>query len=452
MGPGTQLHGQTRQGTAAHVPVAVEASPRATTSTSIPAADTLLLDPVARLRRAVEAGERTLAHDTLFGYLPAVLEALDVPASSQGLVFSRTSLQTDRIAPWSPRAVYFSDDVYVGFVQEGPIMELAAVDPDDGAVFYTLSQSPDSTPVFERETTTCLMCHASSVTGDVPGFMVLSTLTDRSGYPVSEIHEGSTDDRTPLADRWGGWYVTGRTGEMVHAGNQRSSRLLREIGTPRAALESLERAEGSNVTELGDHFYPGAYLAGGESDVVALLVLVHQAYVHNLMAQARKRTDEALADQEAVARTTGREPPEDGYLPITRARIEAVTERLLEGMLFVDAVPFTQPIEGTTDFAREFEERGPFDRRGRSLRALDLETRLFRYPLSFLVYSDAFQALPEPVLTTFHRRLAEILDGRDGSGTFDGLSAEDRAAIREILAETLPGFPADPDGGSLGGR
>jgi hypothetical protein len=239
---------------------------------------------------------------------------------------------------------------------------------------------------------------------------------------------------------------------MVHAGNQRSSRLLREIGAPRSALEALDRAEGSNVTELGDHFYPDAYLSGGESDVVALLVLVHQAYIHNLMAQARKRTREALADQEAVARTTGRELPEEGYLPVTRARIEAATERLLEGMLFVDAVPFTQPIEGTTAFAEEFEERGPFDRQGRSLRALDLETRLFRYPLSFLIYSDAFAALPEPVLTTFHRRLAEILDGRDGSGAFDGLSAEDRTAIREILEETLPGFPTAADPGSTGGR
>jgi len=118
-------------------------------------------DAVARLQKSIDAGEATLEYDTDRGYLPAVLKALKVPVSSQGLVFSRTSLQVDRIAPWTPRAIYFSDDVYVGWVQGGPIMEIAAVDPSLGAVFYTVTQEPGARPVIARQTRTCLQCHDS---------------------------------------------------------------------------------------------------------------------------------------------------------------------------------------------------------------------------------------------------------------------------------------------------
>lgn len=401
--------------------------------------DSLDLDPIARLQLALDAGELTLAHDTTFGYLPALLDALEIPVSSQGLVFSRTSLQTDRIAPWSPRALYFNDDVYVGFVQEGPIMEIASVDPDDGAVFYTLSQSPDSAPRFQQESTTCLMCHASAITKGVPGFMVLSTLTDRAGYPVVEIHEDGTTDKTPLRERWGGWYVTGTSGDMAHAGNQRSDRLIHEIGNERRAVEELDLAAGTNVTELGDHFYTDAYLSG-HSDIVALMVLSHQAHVHNLMAVAQEQTAQALRDQEAVLRTTGEEPPASGYLPITKVRIETVTERLLEAMLFVDEAPLTSPVQGSSGFTEDFQALGPFDSQGRSLRQLDLETRLLRYPMSFLVYSDAFRTLPAPVKQTLYRRLWEVLSGEDDGGDFEHLTEDDRTAILEILAETVPDF------------
>src|SRR5205085_6191073 len=127
-------------------------------------------DAVAKLQQQIDEGGVTLAYDEAHGYLPAVLKALKVPVSSQGLVFSRTSLQVDRIAPWTPRAIYFNDDVYVGWVQGGPIMEIASVDPALGAVFYTLRQDPTGRPAFERQTQTCLQCHdSSSSTGGVPG-------------------------------------------------------------------------------------------------------------------------------------------------------------------------------------------------------------------------------------------------------------------------------------------
>lgn len=411
----------------------------AATATRDAGADTVELDPIARLQIALDAGEITLAHDTVWGYLPSLLEALDIPVSSQGLVFSRTSLQTDRIAPWAPRALYFNDDVYVGWVQESNIVEIASVDPDDGAIFYTLPQDPEGPPTFERESTTCHMCHASSITNGVPGFMLLSVLADRSGYPVTEIHEDATTDRTPMSERWGGWYVTGTSGDVTHAGNQRSEKLLHEIANERRSVQEMDLSEGTNVTDLSDHFYTDAYLSD-DSDIVALMVLAHQAHVHNLMAVAQRQTAEALKDQQAVLRTTGEDPPPSGYLPITKVRIETVTERLLEGMLFMGEANLGSPVRGTSGFAEEFAARGPFDTQGRTLRAFDLETRLFRYPMSFLVYSDAFRTLPEPVKETLYRRLWEVLTGQDESGKFHHLDAEQRSAIMEILTETVPEF------------
>src|SRR3954471_5913001 len=163
-------------------------------------------DAVARLQQAIDAGTATLAYDKDRGYLPAILSALKVPVSSQGLVLSKTSLQVDKIAPWSPRAIYCSDDVYVGWVQGGPIMEIATVDPRLGAVFYTVDQETREKPVITRQTRTCLQCHQADATGRVPGFIMRSTIVDRHGYPVSS-DPGLTTDHTPIGERWGGWFV-----------------------------------------------------------------------------------------------------------------------------------------------------------------------------------------------------------------------------------------------------
>jgi hypothetical protein len=182
--------------------------PRLAEDSAIAYSKTAATDPVARLQQKIEAGETTLEFDEQRGYLPALLHALEVPVSSQALVFSRTSLQVDRIAPWSPRAVYFNDDVYVGWVQGGPIMEIASVDPKLGAVFYTVDQENRDRPVFQRQARTCLQCHDSSSTDGVPGLIMRSVVTDRYGYPVS-AGTSATTDRTKLEERWGGWYVTG---------------------------------------------------------------------------------------------------------------------------------------------------------------------------------------------------------------------------------------------------
>lgn len=398
-------------------------------------------DAITRLQQKIDSGQVRLEFDPAHGYLPSVLKNLDIPVSSQGLVFSRTSLQVDRIAPWTPRAVYFNDDVYVGWVQGGPIMEIASADPKLGGVFYTLEQKPTEHPVFERQGQMCLQCHSSSATGGVPGFIVRSVFTDRYGYPVSAIGEGATTDRTPIKDRWGGWYVTGTSGDQRHMGNLMSPMLVHEIANVKTQIAGLDYASAENVTDLKSRVNTKPYLAPS-SDMVAILVLTHQTYVHNLITNASFEARKALYEEQLAVRARGDGQPASGHLETTMVRIQSASERLVRGLLFVKEAPLAAPIKGTSSFAADFAVRGPKDARGRSLRELDLTQRIFKYPLSYLVYSDDFDALPGVVKDYVYRRLREVLSGDDKSPEFAHLSDSDRSTILGILEETKPDFAA----------
>jgi hypothetical protein len=101
----------------------------------------------------------------------------------------------------------------------------------------------------------------------------------------------------------------------------------------------------------------------------------------------------------------------------------------------------TEPVRGVSGFSEVFASSGPRDRKGRSLRDLDLKTRLLRYPCSYLIYSEPFDQLPEVARERLYRRLWEVLTGRDNTAKFASLSAKDRKAILEILQDTKKGLP-----------
>ncbi len=389
-------------------------------------------DPIARLRARIDAGDVHLTYDSIHGYVPALLAALNVPISSQNLVFSRTSLQTDRIAPWAPRALYFSDDIYIGWVQESPIIEIASIAPTSGALFFTLSQDPEGPPRFEREGTTCLMCHDSGITEGVPGLIMRSVLADRLGYPTTDVHEGQTTDRTPFQRRWGGWYVTGTHGTPGHSGNTRAPELYAEMGDRARYLAGFDLHSEGNVTDLSTRFDVERYLSP-HSDIVSLMVLTHQVRVHNLIALVHKEGTRGVGG--LAAQKPGFRSPS-----APSVRSFAAMDRLVRAMLFVGEAELEGSVQGTSNFAAEFTARGPSDRQGRSLRDFDLERRLFRYPLSFLIYSDAFDALPEFALNHIYDRLGEILTEPEPREDFEHLTASDRKAIYDILLATKPAF------------
>jgi len=387
-------------------------------------------DAIARLQRRINSGELKLQHSDKNGYLESVLKALNVPVSSQGLVFSKTSFQLHRINPNNPRSIFFNDEVYVGWVRGGDLLELAAVDPDLGGVFYMLEQTKTDKPRFVRNDE-CLQCHTSNATQNVPGFVVRSVYPDERGYPIAPLGSHITNHASPLAKRWGGWYVTGTHGEARHAGNI----LFSETSNP----EKPEQLTGANLTRLDRKFTPTGYLST-HSDIVALLVLEHQTQMHNLMTRLNYETRLALHHQKIMDEALQRSGEE--LSDSTRRRIERAADEALRYMLFVGETRWPSPISGTTAFAKEFAAAGTRDKQGRSLRDLDLRQKLFRYPCSYLIYSEAFDALPEPALDHLYKQLWLALTGQTKDKDLLAIAPEDRKAILEILRQTKTNLPA----------
>jgi len=382
--------------------------------TSTPAAD-----PIAKLQARIDSGDLNLKFDAdKGGYLPSLLDELKIPRTSQTLVFSKTSLQLFLIAPETPRAIYYNDDVYIGSVQSSPILEFASMDPRLGAVFYTLEQKEGKKPHFQREFLACLLCHDTGVTNEVPGLMALSVLADKDGNAIPAAGTAPMSDRTPFKERFGGWYVTGTHGAQQHWGNLVVPVNRETIGDARAYIRRLNLQPGANITSLETRFDTSRYLTP-HSDLASLLVLTHQTRIHNLITRARYDIQNAPGNPE---------------------RVRSAVEPLVRGMLFVWEAGFESPVAGNTTFAADFAKQGPHDRRGRSLRELDLKTRLMKYPLSYLIYSEQFNALQPEARQQFYKRVREILSGDDSGRDFSHLSQADRTAILEILTDTVVDF------------
>lgn len=387
-------------------------------------------DPIAKLQSRLEDGRTTLGFDERAGYLPALLRELKVPESSQVLVFSKTSFQRERIDPQHPRALYFSDDVYVGAVDRGEVLEISAVDPQLGAVFYTLSQQQAEKAALVRQLDSCTQCHASSMTDGVPGHLVRSVYPDSRGQPILSAGSFRTTYQSPLRERWGGWYVTGTHGLQRHLGNA----LFREP----IDLEKIDYEAGANVTDLRGRVDLAAYRTP-HSDIVALMVLEHQTPLHNQFTVANYRTRLALREQEVLNKMLNSTSTE--LSPGIQRRLERAGDDVLKLLLFAGETPLTDAVRGTSGFVEYFAALGPRDRQGRSFREFDLQKRLFKHPCSYLIYSDAFAALPEQLKSHIYRRLWRVVTNQDDDAAYAHLTRDDRRAIYEILLDTKPDLP-----------
>ncbi len=394
---------------------------------------------VWRLQQKLASGELKLEWEPRTGYLRSLLKALDINVDSQVLVFSRTSLQIEHISPLTPRAVYFNDDTYVGFVQNSPLIEITAIDASKGSVFYGFENRQELPPEISREGGRCLTCHDtySMGGGGVPRVMVLSSPVDDPGDPRTVTAGQDVDDSTPFGMRWGGWYVTGSTGSRTHLGNLP----LRE-GRGGEKLREL-RAGKHNIDDLKDYIDTSRYLSG-KSDVVALTVLEHQTRLQNLMTRVNYKISTILDRQEKGGAPAAAGPVRswEDISPNDHTRLRQIMEPLVRALFLHDAAPFEDRMASSSGFAERFSKLGPRDSRGRSLRELDLEKRLFRYPLSFGIYSPQFDALPEYAREYLIGRIVEVLQGRDTTGLSEKLTAEERKAISEILIDTKPALAA----------
>ncbi len=388
----------------------------------------------ARLQQRLDKGEVKLEWRAPRGYLDSLLQALNIDKSSQSLVFSKTSLEIAYITEKTPRAIYFDDETYVAWVQGAPSLELMAVDSVVGPVFYTLpNRDPAVGAHLERETLRCLNCHDSfSLSGGgVPHFLMVSTYAGIEGDRAQRSASIDTSDSTPMKSRWGGWYVTGRNGDQPHLGN-----VVIKSAQDLDRLDSLRLADLDTLRGLFD---TRPYLTD-KSDNVALMVLAHQVTVHNLITRANFKSRTIAARDLDPARNPN--PRWQDFSPRIQKAMTSIFEPLVRSLLNADAAPFTRPMTGSSGYDAWFQKQGPKDPRGRSLRELDLRTRLFRYPLSYLIYSDGFEGLPEYGKRYVYRRLAEVLRGPDQGIALPDLSAADRQAMLEILSTTKPAFVA----------
>lgn len=354
---------------------------------------------ITELDGRLERGDVSLAFNDDNGYLPAVLDALAIPRESQLLVYSQTSFQARRISRTNPRAIFFNDQALVGWVRGGDLLEIAVQDPRQGTVFYTLPQTQAAAPRFTRDDK-CLSCHLSWETRAVPGLFLQTVFPRKSDL---EYANGFTvDHRAPVGERWGGWYVTGARvpGSMGNL-DLLQPKMPPDGPTPVPAPVSVAGA-------FDTRGFPTAF-----SDVVALLLLEHQAHATNLITRA-------------------------GWeFRIDSPHVRAAADELADYLLFVDEAALPHPVKGSSGFAEAFSAQGPRDSKGRSLRELDLTTRLMRYPLSYMIYSPGFRGLPSEVQTLVRSRIDEVLSGKDTHKKYAHLTTELRQAIAEILTETF---------------
>lgn len=356
-------------------------------------------DVVVRLDRAMGEGKAKLAFDPKSGYLRALLAALGVREDSQLLVFARTSLQRPYISPQTPRAIYFNDGVAVAFIKDAPFIEISVQDKAQARVFYTLDQRPNAR--FERHTDECLNCHLSRVSMGVPGSLDRSVSATIAGRVIARLGSSTPDHRTPLTERWGGWYVTGAAG-LVHGGSK---------ALPDDDIQAPAMDIGPLLAKLPEAGYPS-----GRSDAAAHLVFDHQMQMGNLLARIGWDARIALAQ---------------GNPDLTKTLLANDARDVADYMLFVDEAPLT-PVE-VTPYARAFSAQGPRDGKGRGLYQLDLKTRLLAYPCSYMIYSEAFDALPRAARDAVYARMVALLDAG---------KVKQASAVREVLIATKPSFAA----------
>ncbi len=390
---------------------------------------------------AVQTLERQLADGTLRlegddrAVLRQLLGLLGISEASQMLVFSRTSFQNDLIRPNHPRALYFGDNAYVGWVPGG-LIEVTAMDPDLGPVFYSFNPHPVATatkgPRFVRDDD-CLRCHGGTFIRDIPAVLSRSVYTDTRGQPVLSLGSDLVDDTTPLDHRWGGWYVTGYHGSVRHRGN---------VTIPGEALPTKVQVEAAaNRTNLDGFFDPTRYLPA-TSDIVALMVFEHQLAAHNVLTKASQHCRWMMYYQQGLQRSFQETVTPEPVYESVRHAFEHSVEQVLDVLLFKNeaALP-VGGVRGGEAFTSSFSRQGTRSSSGQSLRDLDLQHRLFRLRCSYVIQTAFFQNLQPILRRQILERLHRVLTQPADEPRYAYLESGERREIQDILEKSITDLP-----------
>ena len=383
-------------------------------------------DPVSTMMERIRTGNLKLTFEPKQGYLMAILKELGISKESQILVFSKTSLQSNFISPLTPRALYFNDHAYVGWIPNAPVIEIIGIDPKVGPVFFTIANQATPNPKLVRQTLECFQCHFSSMTGQVPGLMVRSVYAGPDGMPRFANGSFKTTATSEIKDRWGGWYVTGQHGNQRHMGN--------EVARGNEQASIIDTKKGANITDLARYFEVKKYLTIN-SDIVALMVLEQQMTIQNQITKASFLTRRAVKEATDLLKFGFSKEHVSNQI---HDRVQNACEPLVQALLCSGEPILTDPIKGSSGFSAYFSQSSPPDKIGRRLSEFDLKKKLLKYACSPMIYSSAFADLPSEAKGQVYLRLREVLSGKDQSKPFEHLTVGTRKNIQEILSETLP--------------
>ncbi len=375
----------------------------------------LLQDPFTKFKEEFEAGRVTIDFSNEKAFLTDLLAHLNVPASSQTLVFSTTSLQLSLISPRNPRAIYFNEDIYVGFIPGGKI-EIVSIDPELGGIFYIFEIPRNGTvPEFQRSRR-CMNCHSDEDSRYVPGLIIKSVIPGVRGGSLESYRRHVTGHQIPLSERFGGWYITGADDFKEHWGN---------------AIGQF-KPEGIVTTPVlpGERF-DWSMFPVESSDILPHLIHDHQAGFINRTLEAHYRARTALKRGNGSLTTADRE------------EMKQQADNLVKYLLFADEAKLpVGGLKGSDSYKKDFLASRQENDAGMSLRDFDLKTSLFSHRCSYMIYSPVFLKLPQGFKTLLYDRLAKALSLKSNDPEFAYLSNTEKANIRSILQQTHPDLKA----------
>ncbi len=369
-------------------------------------------DRFSRLKDDLEAGRVELDRSSEKGFITSLLKQLEVPVSSQMLVFSATSLQLSLISTRNPRALYFSDEVYVGWVPGGKL-EIVSLDPELGGIYHFMDiPRREGASLNVERSNRCMNCHGAADSGWVPGLVLSSVIPGANGGSLTGYRQELLGHGVPLSERMGGWLVTGTGSWTGHRGNVTGKLYAGKLTT--------------SPLPFGSTFDVSRYPVA-TSDLLAHLLHEHQAGFITTALEAGYR-------MRAAKFTGGGTVPE-----AEQAGLEHAAEALARYLLFTDEVPLPPGgVAGDPQFREDFAGTRRADPKDRSLRDLELKTRLLRHRCSYMIYSPVFAGLDPDMKALVLRRLAAALEPVARDRLSARIPAAERVAVQEILEATLP--------------
>ena len=337
--------------------------------------------------------------------LRSILKILEIPESSQVLVFSNTSLQLSKINPHNPRAIFFKDDLYLGYVPGG-FIEILAIDPERGVIPYEFDLPRDGNNKLSniRRSDRCMRCHATEKTFYAPGLLMGSVVPVHGGGTLDTLNKKTPSHETPYPQKFGGWFVNSNSTFDQHWGNSFGFITKGEIQKKIIIFPNQE------ITR--NHLLHS-------SDPIALLVLEHQIGFTNLCIQIQY-----------LKREISISPTDEKKVNL----MDQLCENLLDYCFFVDEPLLPSPLpKHNSSFAREFEHDSKRGAGFTKLKILNLQTRLFETRCSFMLGSPSFHGLPNDFKSSFLRKMLIRLNQDRDENKVQEFSEPEKNLIRSTI-------------------